>query len=1240
MLSWIRSLGWPGIANEIGLKAPLLELLEKDFAPLDVKQEGISRALLRYAVDGDGPEVLQDLRGIKEAGSLLGLYCCSAPVHGVLKKGGFRADFFSALDQSVPDLLLRLAHIYDAAIPTEHRCLQASWLSPDLSWLEIFLTEATTVFEPGSPRRIRFSPHITAATIEAMFLANRQSPASLIDAAFRCEGRFSRYYSPPPMFISLPGFAEYVARHTARLDEILSDQDPSVRLYALKALEHSRIAVTPFIPRITQMAVSSSKRVREGAARLASADTAAALPAAKAIATTGSVDERLHAAGLISKLAGNSARPVLQALLSGEKSSKVRHEIQCLLSGSLDNDSVGVRPDAPVELQLPAPPPADLDQPLPGGFLARLETFAREYNSWLAACAARYPHSSKERDLTAEDVQLIFESLNSKNSDRIKKFEVTYGDNEPLWKLLRHQELGLVHAVRLLVIFGLIVPDRGEQYGFGYWTERALEHFYDARGRPADVREIAAAFTLTGIDNRLIGTHILNSNWWYSSSLLEVPPDNLWPYFAEHPELLEEALQIKPSSRMELSGFYEPDRLRNALRVFAIMPSIPPAFHHRLWEMALGTIKADRPLAQKCVEKIPGFQEKLILALTSGQQETRTIAAQWLGRARPADATSALVKALKKEKTDSAKAVMMQALEALGVPINEFMNRAGLEKEADKELARGVPDQLKWFPFESMPEVRWVDSGVPVSSVILSWFIVKSFKLKNPEPDPMLRRYCSLFGNLERRALGKMVLDTWIAHDTRTMDPDEAARKAKQYVARYGTLYQSIARQHPSFSFAYSPNSLYQEALSRFLKDGSCSAINEKGILAVAAACAGSEATTTVSQYLKQWYGYRAAQCKSLVQMIAWIDDPSAVQLLLSVGNRFRTKGIQEEAARQITLMADRKGWTIDELADRTIPTAGFDEDGVLELDYGSRKFHVRLGQEFKIIITSEAGKEVKSLPDVGKPEDEPKAKAAKAALAACRKELKNTLKLQSERLYEAMCVRRTWTFADWDTYLNRHPIVGRYCQSLVWGLYDGDCLIHTFRPLPDLTLTDSTDETVNLDPDASIRLAHACDVAEPEGHAWATHFADYKVAPLFAQFGRQPYSLEDSLKDSVEIADFQGYRVEAFKLRGTATRLGYVRGPTEDGGWFYCYLKNFVTLGLQALIEFSGNPMPEENRTVALTRLIFLASSAQGEMRARRPLRLHQIPSVLLSECYNDMRSIAAIGAGQDPDWEKKVQQ
>jgi hypothetical protein len=91
------------------------------------------------------------------------------------------------------------------------------------------------------------------------------------------------------------------------------------------------------------------------------------------------------------------------------------------------------------------------------------------------------------------------------------------------------------------------------------------------------------------------------------------------------------------------------------------------------------------------------------------------------------------------------------------------------------------------------------------------------------------------------------------------------------------------------------------------------------------------------------------------------------------------------------------------------------------------------------------------------------------------------------------------------------------------------------------------------------------------------------------------------------------------------------MRGAAEDGGWFYTYTKRFASLGVEAVVGFSGNPLPEENRKVALTRLSFHRRGGE--------VPLGEVPVGILSECWNDMRLIAAEGSGFDPVWQSKVE-
>jgi hypothetical protein len=291
------------------------------------------------------------------------------------------------------------------------------------------------------------------------------------------------------------------------------------------------------------------------------------------------------------------------------------------------------------------------------------------------------------------------------------------------------------------------------------------------------------------------------------------------------------------------------------------------------------------------------------------------------------------------------------------------------------------------------------------------------------------------------------------------------------------------------------------------------------------------------------------------------------------------------------------------------------------------------------LVLTNQNGKTIASLPDPNQSDDQELAKQSKSNLSTGRKELKSVLTMQKDRLYEALCTQRTWRFEDWDAYLRQHPIVGRYCQRLVWTAYEGDKLMQSFRPLPDGSLTNYEDDEVQLSPGISVREGHDETLAPEVCKAWLQHLSDYKVEPLFQQFGKLRFELTENMKEATEITDFFGYLVKAFSLRNRLTRQGYTRGAAQDAGIFYEYKKTFLSLGIEAVIEFTGNSLPEENRTVALQRLRFARKPLDGALSMSEEITLGELPRVLLTECWNDIRMAAAEGTGYAEDWEKQAE-
>jgi hypothetical protein len=325
------------------------------------------------------------------------------------------------------------------------------------------------------------------------------------------------------------------------------------------------------------------------------------------------------------------------------------------------------------------------------------------------------------------------------------------------------------------------------------------------------------------------------------------------------------------------------------------------------------------------------------------------------------------------------------------------------------------------------------------------------------------------------------------------------------------------------------------------------------------------------------------------------------------------------------------------------------DSEAKLILDYGPRSFTVQLSDDLTPVITCDDGKTVKSPPSPAKSDDEELAKAAKKSFSAAKKTVKKVVKQQSERLYEALCTQRSWPILDWKRFLADHPVVGRICTRLVWAAFNPgeaprkgdevqDEFLGCFRPLEDGSLTNEEDDEVTFDDGSIVRLAHTCNTSKELGEAWTQHLEDYDVEPLFTQFGRETWRLRDDLKKAAEIGDFTGHLITTFQLRSKATSLGFVRGEVEDGGCFMCYRKPFPSLGIQAVLNFTGSYMPEEDIPAALNSFYFAKTGANSDNSWNETqLPLNRIPAVLLSECYNDVRQIAEAGSGFAEDWEKR---
>lgn len=606
----------------------------------------------------------------------------------------------------------------------------------------------------------------------------------------------------------------------------------------------------------------------------------------------------------------------------------------------------------------------------------------------------------------------------------------------------------------------------------------------------------------------------------------------------------------------------------------------------------------------------------------------RTGAVEWVRFLKDPDSEANLRAMIRKERNQYTKGIALATLEEIGGSLEEFISPERLEADARKAMLKEnpIPKELGWLNFSSLPQLRWQD-GSPVPLDIVRWFCSIAVKAKDAEPSPIIRRHFDSMEPNSVREFGNALFQSYVRQDLRPAW-DRATAEAKA-TAIVNWFFNPTNRLAPA---DLPPREvLYERHLQRFLEEPGDSLVECKNLLAVVAATGATDVIDQAYRYMKKWRGYRLAQGRAMVQMIAHVDDPKAIQILLAMSRRFRPRTFQKEAAKQVELLAERKDWTVAELADRSTPDGDFDTTGRQTIDYGVRTFTAHLTDALKVELTNDAtGRAIKSLPAANAADDEDLVKAAKSDFSAAKKEVKAVLKLQPDRLHEAMCTERKWEAGDFERYVLLHPLMVRLATRLVWTA-QSPAESRQFRPLSDGTLLSVDDAELTIDRSASISLAHDQTLEPSERDAWVQHLADYEVTPLFAQFNRPTITVEDG---QMTLVDFEGHLIDALVLRRQVDKVGWQMGPAEDGGYSSYVERQFPLAGISALLGHWGVPPESRPYQTAFSELWFQTS---GNGRTRRKL-LSDVPPILLQETYAQAQKIVAAGTGFDPDYQKKV--
>ena len=1110
------------------------------------------------------------------------------------------------------------------------------------AWLDVLLADALCsagIGLSGDPitaetaRIIRVRPGWNADRVVELLAEDGTDgpdlPAAVFLTAFsdaENPGRYGRRVRNCPLPAALPGMIDYLADHADALPASLMDG------LAIHERRHvlTRMKTDPFwavagVHLLAALSVDTSKELRRGAVELLRGADPAARDAAVVPVLAGAPASR--AVELVELLAAEGGDEVLS-----EAAGANRRLAGLIARTRARRDALVGEGDEEAPIEVPPFTPIDTD--------VRATPAKAELRDALDRAAERggagRPRTGADR-VTDADLDALVAVADGGGGDLPKSLERLGA----WWIIVHAPSLTLTHTVRL------IATEHSPSY------KLAVHRCIAAR---ADPRALLDLMTRSGLDAD-DATEKMKKDIFY-----RFDPRVSWPWFAERPELLREALE-------------RPDSAARALEILGAMPRVPAGLLTMVADVAVGDSKVNRPLAQGVLRSHPRVRVLAEQALGERRAEARASAAAWVGSLGQGASVPALQAAARKEKKDVVRAALLAALGECGGDLSEFLSPRALGAEAARGLKSKTPASLAaWFDFDSLPAVHWAD-GTEADPAVIRWWVVLADRLKDPNGRGIIALYLSLLEPSDAAALAGRVVRAWAERDTRHPDPEEsrahaqtAGRQAYDHAQQWLAQCRADKKMADSLEWAESQAAITLEdriaaAYAEHQRTYAGSAMADKGLLAFAAGMDDGELAGLVRAYMRDNPG-RRAQFDALVHCLYANGGRRALQVLLSIARRHKMAGIQATAAALARETASERGWSAEELADRTVPTAGFDGDGLLRLSYGDREFTGRLTPDFKIRVTGPDGRSRAGLPAPRAGEDAEVVRAAKKRLSAARKEAKEVLTLQSERLYEAMCASRTWPAAEWRELLAGHPLVGRLVTRLIWtaappggeaaaaedsgrdatgdagsaatagsgvsGEISSAGAILTFRPAEDGELIGADDAVVELDERARVGLAHRVQLADEEAAAWRQHLADYGVEPLFDQLSATAPRVAEG---QMEMRDLQGHMTDTFALRGAAVKRGYKRGEVMDAGTFYDYVKGFAALGLSAVLGFTGSWVPEDKIPCATKGLSF----TRGDDDYEYEIPLTEVPPVLLAECRADYEALAALGP-YDSDWKKKA--
>ncbi len=383
----------------------------------------------------------------------------------------------------------------------------------------------------------------------------------------------------------------------------------------------------------------------------------------------------------------------------------------------------------------------------------------------------------------------------------------------------------------------------------------------------------------------------------------------------------------------------------------------------------------------------------------------------------------------------------------------------------------------------------------------------------------------------------------------------------------------------------------------------------------------------------------RGAIAGEATKALALNPHPLALLTVDSMSRKYKFKQVKNAAVDAMEFAAKQLHKTKEEHSDRIDPDMGFDESMKITFSYGNRSFDVTLNTALELEVFDDKGKKLKSLPAVGKTDDQTLAPQSLKEFKELKKQLKATVATQRDRLDMALSDGRKWTKQAYENLFVKNPIMHQFAIGLVWGVYEDGEVGTTFRYMEDGTFNSHEEDEVTLTDEMVIGIVHPLELSEELLDTWREQLSDYEVTQPLVQLERALYLPTAEELGTKEATALAGKVIGPASLSNKLLAQGWIRGDIMDAGFFDTFIKVNASMEVCAELRFTGTCVgyyedgPCTTKELRFFPLKHLELGDYGRNDSHY-LPISAVNLKLFSETLSQVAKATATSSETNPDW------